>query len=164
MGKIPPGQTKKIQSVDVVGNHRIIRYEDGSIRRVSKAQLMGTFQAVLSAQQKEAMGKTMKLHKNGSVSVKLGGMVKGKRKIYKSIQGAKKALARRYPKINSDPHAKGNYGYRQVHTSKRGSHGVPKLLGGGLNSGGPQGNARPNPALVARIVPGLQNPAGGVVK
>lgn len=75
---------------------RIILDDKGNRVIVSKRKLLAAFNEVLKKDQKNSMAKTIVQTSDLTATMMLGGTQRGKRKSYKSVAHAKRALTRRY--------------------------------------------------------------------
>ena len=97
-GKVIPGEESPVKTVLKHGERRRIILENGETRIVTDAQLKKAFNDTLKQHQGMAALKTIR-KSDELVSVKIGGVIRGERKQYKTIGAAKAAVTRAYGKI-----------------------------------------------------------------
>lgn len=96
-GKSVPFSKSPIREVIKTGpKTRRIIFKDGTTRNLSKKELFSVFSASLSAAQAADAWATRTQHRNGKITMKIGGLLKGIEKSYANAEGAARALKRRY--------------------------------------------------------------------
>ncbi len=97
-GKTLPGMQKPVKTVEKFGDRRIVISEGGERMTLSKKQLNNKFHSVMAQQQKAAVIEVATHHRDGTVTVPIGGEIKGTPKRYASEASMKSALGRLYGK------------------------------------------------------------------
>ena len=78
--------------------NRVVVDDNGKRTVVRKSTLLKAFNSVLSKQQKDIAVRSIRVSADNTATAKLGGKVKGVRKLYVSRAAAKRAIERRYGK------------------------------------------------------------------
>lgn len=97
-GKRVPFLKGKVKHILKSNGNRVVVDEFGNRKTVTKKTLLQAFNSVLSKKQGAAMAKTIRVSKDNTATMKLGGLKKGKTKTYVSGEAARLALKRRYGK------------------------------------------------------------------
>lgn len=97
-GKTIPGMTSPVKEVLRHGEKRRVILNNGETIVYSKEKMMQAFNSTLKREQGIAALKTIRENRD-TVSVNIGGVIKGERKQYKTLGAAKGAITRAYGKI-----------------------------------------------------------------
>jgi len=97
-GRTLSGTERVVSEVRKKGDRRIVIFSDGTKQTLKKQEATLLFNRTLATNQKQEMAKTMSKNKDGTVSLQIGGKVKGVKKTYKNERGAKIALGKLYGK------------------------------------------------------------------
>lgn len=97
-GKLYPGAQSPVVNITKLGDIRLVHLKDNTIDAMTKKELVTRLHKVLSQEQKMAMEASKVRHRDGTVTMQIGGMVKGKAKTYVSEAAANRALKRHYGK------------------------------------------------------------------
>jgi hypothetical protein len=97
-GKIWPDKEVPIKDITIRGQERVIHFKGGETLAVSRQRLVNAFHKIMARHQKHQMRETIKVLPDKRVSMMIGGLQRGKQKIYVSKKAAEQALDRWYGK------------------------------------------------------------------
>lgn len=97
-GRTIDGSTSPVKTVLAKGNLRTIQFENGEVRRTTKAVLTKIVAETVADEYRLKSQRSVRTRPDGSVGVTLGGPERGERKVYASKAAAKAAITRYYGK------------------------------------------------------------------